>query len=116
LRQDSIDLLTQHPQDAAIREALVSALRYDSNPGVRIKSLEALGPYVKNDVSVRDAMIEAVLHDSNPGVRAEALHELQPVKADSSVRMALEYLADKDKDTFIRRQSRNMLNTTPEID
>jgi len=116
LRQDSIDLLTQRPQDAAIREALVSALRYDSNPGVRIKSLEALGPYVKNDVSVRDAMIEAVLHDSNPGVRAEALHELQPVKADSSVRMALEYLADKDKDTFIRRQSRNMLNTTPEID
>jgi len=116
VRQDSIDLLTQHPQDAAIREALVSALRYDTNPGVRIKSLEALGPYVKNDVTVRDAMIEAVLHDSNPGVRAEALHELQPVKADSSVRMALEYLADKDKDTFIRRQSRNMLNTVPEID
>lgn len=116
LRQDSIDLLTQRPQDAAIREALVSALRYDTNPGVRIKSLEALGPYVKNDVTVRDAMIEAVLHDSNPGVRAEALHELQPVKADSSVRMALQYLADKDKDTFIRRQSRNMLNTTPEID
>lgn len=116
LRQDSIDLLTQRPDDAAIREALVSALRYDSNPGVRIKSLEALGPYVKNDVAVRDAMIEAVLHDANPGVRAEALHELQPVKADSSVRMALQYLADKDKDTFIRRQSRNMLNTLPEID
>ena len=116
LRQDSIDLLTQRPDDAAIREALVSALRYDTNPGVRIKSLEALGPYVKNDVTVRDAMIEAVLHDSNPGVRAEALHELQPVKADSSVHMALQYLADKDKDTFIRRQSRNMLNTTPEID
>jgi HEAT repeats/Putative zinc-finger len=116
VRQDSIDLLTQRPQDAAIREALVSALRYDTNPGVRIKSLDALGPYVKNDVAVRDAMIEAVLHDSNPGVRAEALHELQPVKADSSVRMALQYLADKDKDTFIRRQSRNMLNTTPEID
>jgi hypothetical protein len=116
LRQDSIDLLTQRPDDAAIREALVSALRYDTNPGVRIKSLEALGPYVKNDVTVRDSMIEAVLHDSNPGVRAEALHELQPVKADSSVRMALQYLAEKDKDTFIRRQSRNMLNTTPEID
>ena len=94
----------------------MSALRYDTNPGVRIKSLEALGPYVKNDVTVRDAMIEAVLHDSDPGVRAEALHELQPVKADSSVHMALQYLADKDKDTFIRRQSRNMLNTTPEID
>ncbi|HLH07304.1 MAG TPA: HEAT repeat domain-containing protein [Terriglobales bacterium] len=116
VRQDSIDLLTQRPQDAAIREALVSALRYDTNPGVRIKSLDALGPYVKNDVSVRDAMIEAVLHDTNPGVRAEALHMLQPVKADSSVRMALQYLADKDKDTYIRRQSRNMLNTLPEID
>ncbi len=78
----------------------MSALRYDTNPGVRIKSLEALGPYVKNDVTVRDAMIEAVLHDSNPGVRAEALHELQPVKADSSVHMALQYLADRRQRYF----------------
>src|SRR5215813_4864111 len=33
VRIDSIDLLTQKPEDARIREALIYALRYDKNPG-----------------------------------------------------------------------------------
>jgi hypothetical protein len=116
IRLNSVDALTKNPQDQKIREALIGSLRYDTNPGVRLKSLEALGPFVKEDVAVRDAVVEALLHDSNPGVRTEALQMLQPVKADGTVRMALQYLADKDKDTAIRRQSRAMLASLPEID
>ncbi len=116
IRMNSVDMLTKNPQDQKIREALVASLRYDTNPGVRLKSLEALGPYVKDDVTVRDAVVEALLHDANPGVRTEALQMLQPVKADGTVRMALQFLADKDKDTAIRRQSRAMLASLPEID
>ena len=52
-----------------VREALIYALRYDSNPGVRLKALEGLGAYVKDDVRVRDAVLEALMNDSNPGVR-----------------------------------------------
>jgi hypothetical protein len=116
IRLNSVDMLTKNPQDQKIREALVASLRYDTNPGVRLKSLEALGPYVKDDVTVRDAVVEALLHDGNPGVRTEALQMLQPVKADGTVRMALQFLAEKDKDAAIRRQSRAMLATLPEID
>jgi hypothetical protein len=116
IRLNSVDMLTKNPQDQKIREALIASLRYDTNPGVRLKSLEALGPYVKDDVTVRDAVIEALLHDGNPGVRTETLQMLQPVKADGTVRMALQFLAEKDKDTAIRRQSRAMLATLPEID
>ena len=32
-----------------VREALIYALQNDTNPGVRLKSLDALGNYVKND-------------------------------------------------------------------
>ena len=87
---DSIDVLTQGSEDNAVREVLIEALRYDKNPGVRLKSLDALKGYVRDDVHVRDAVVEALLHDNNAGVRQEAISLLDAVKADTSVRSALD--------------------------
>lgn len=116
IRLNSIDALTKQPEDSKIREALIASLRFDNNTGVRLKTLEALGPYVKDDVVVRNAVVEALLHDNNPGVRSLALQMLQPVKADGTVRMTLQFLSEKDKDQAIRRQSRAMLASLPQID
>jgi HEAT repeats/Putative zinc-finger len=116
VRMDSVDLLTQRPEDARVREALVYALRYDSNPGVRLKAVNALSPYVKSDVRVRDTMLEALLNDSNSGVRTQALNALEPVRADSSVRSVLQRLAQGDKNQYIRSQARTALAQLPEID
>src|SRR6266576_3988450 len=112
VRMDSVDLLTQTPNDAHVREALLYALRYDSNPGVRLKAIESLGSYVKDDVRVRDAVLEALVNDSNPGLRAQALRMLEPVRADSSVRVVLEKLAEKDPNQYIQSQARNVLAQT----
>ena len=116
VRMDSVDLLTQTPNDAHVREALLYALRYDSNPGVRLKAIESLGSYVKDDVRVRDGVLEALVNDSNPGLRAQALRLLEPVRADSSVRVVLQRLADKDPNQFIQSQARNVLAQTAGID
>jgi hypothetical protein len=116
VRMDSVDLLTQKPQVSAVREALVYALRYDSNPGVRLKALDGLGSFVKDDVRVRDVVLEALVNDSCPGVRTEALKLIDPVKADSSVRAVLMTLAAKDESAYIKSQSRMMLAQLPEID
>ena len=116
LRMDSVDLLTQQPANPNVREALIYALRYDSNPGVRLKALEGLGPYVKDDVRVRDSILEALMSDSNPGVRTQALHLIEPVRADSSVRIVLEKLAKTDHNTYIRSQARTLVAQLPEID
>jgi HEAT repeat protein/putative zinc finger protein len=116
VRMDSVDLLTQEPNNTHVREALMYALRYDSNPGVRLKALDGLGPYVKNDPRVRDAMLEALVQDSNPGARAEAMHLLEPVRADSSVRVVLGKLAQSDQNQYIRSQARIMLSQLPEFD
>ena len=75
------------------------ALQNDTNPGVRLKSLSALGSYVKEDVRVRDAVLGALVSDSNSGVRIEALRLIEPVKADGSVRGVLMALAAKDQST-----------------
>jgi hypothetical protein len=116
VRMDSVDLLTQEPNNSHVREALIYALRYDSNPGVRLKALDGLGGFAKSDPRVRDALLEALAQDSNPGVRTDALRLLQPVRADSSVRLVLQKLAKNDQNQYIRSQARLMLAQMPEFD
>ncbi len=116
VRMDSIDLLKQKPDDGRVREGLVFSLRYDSNPGVRLKALEALQGQVKQDIRVRNAMLEALLNDNNPGVRTGALKALEQVKADTSVRQALQQLAKDDPNPFIRSESRRVLASVQAMD
>jgi hypothetical protein len=116
VRMDSVDLLMKKPDDTHVREALIYALRYDSNPGVRLKALEGLAPYVRDDVRVRDALLEALMNDGNPGVRTQALQSLRPVRADSSVRVVLQSLAENDKNQYIRSQARTMVAQLGEMD
>ncbi|HEX8926363.1 MAG TPA: HEAT repeat domain-containing protein [Terriglobales bacterium] len=115
VRMDSVNLLTQQPNNEHVREALLYALRYDSNTGVRLKALDGLGPYVKSDTQVRDAVLEALMSDANPGIRIEALRLLDPVRADSSVRIVLQRLAQKDENRYIRSQARAMVAQMPEM-
>src|ERR1700719_1206999 len=115
VRMDSVDLLTQQPNNLHVREALLYALRYDSNAGVRLKALDSLGPYVKDDVQVRDSVLESLMSDANPGIRIEALRLLVPVRADSSVRIVLERLAAKDENRYIRSQARTLVAQLPEM-
>jgi hypothetical protein len=116
VRMDSVDLLTQEPNNTHVREALIYALRYDSNPGVRLKALDGLGAYVKSDTRVRDAVLEVLMEDSNPGVRTQALRLLEPVRADSSVRVVLQKLAKSDRNPYIQSQARSTLQQLSEID
>jgi hypothetical protein len=116
VRMDSVDLLTQKPDDTRVREALMYALHYDNNPGVRLKAIEGLGSFVKDDMRVRDAVLGALVSDTNPGVRTQALHLLEPVKADSSVRAVLQRLAENDQNQYIRSQARTVMAQLPEID
>ena len=116
VRLNSVDALTSKADDPRVRETLTYALRYDSNPGVRLMALDGLGSYVKDDIRVRNAVLEALLNDSNLGVRSGALHALDPVRADSSVRMALQQLSKEDPSEYIRTESKRMLASMPSID
>src|SRR5271166_252756 len=116
VRLNSVDALTSKADDPRVRETLTYALRYDSNPGVRLMALDGLGSYVKDDIRVRNAVLEALLNDSNLGVRSGALHALDAVRADSSVRMALQKLSKEDPSEYIRTESQRMMASMPSID
>ncbi|MBI2681736.1 MAG: HEAT repeat domain-containing protein [Acidobacteriales bacterium] len=115
VRMDSVNLLTKRPEDEHVREALMLSLRYDRNPGVRLKALEGLKPFVDSDQRVRDAMLEALIRDSNPGVRTEAIRALRSRVADTSVRQALEVMANQDSNKFIRSESRRILAASADL-
>jgi putative zinc finger protein/HEAT repeat protein len=116
VRLDSVDLLTQTPNDTNVREVLMYSLQNDSNPGVRLKALDGLSEFVKSDVRVRNAVLQALISDANIGVRMDALRLVEPLKADSSVRSVLTKLAQADQNASIRSQARTMLAQTPEMD
>jgi anti-sigma factor RsiW len=116
VRMDSVDLLTQAPNESHVREALIYALHNDSNPGVRLKALDGLSPFVAQDVQVRDAVLQSLITDSNNGVRMQALRLVDPLKADSSVHSVLTKLAQADQNPSIRSQARTMLAQVPELD
>lgn len=121
VRDDSVGLLAAECraghscQPSGIREALMVALRYDRNPGVREKALDGLQPYVSQDLRVRDAVLEALLNDTDPQIRTEAINILEPVEADTSVRQVLQSVAQSDRNAKIRLVSRQVLSHVPQI-
>jgi hypothetical protein len=121
VRDDSVGLLAAECraghscQAAGIRDALMVALRYDKNAGVREKALKGLEPYVVQDVRVRDAVLEALLNDADPRIRTESINILEPVEADTSVRQVLHSVANSDRNPHIRTASMQVLSRVPEI-
>ncbi len=121
VRDDSVGLLAAECraghscQAAGIRDALMVALRYDKNAGVRLKALQGLEPYVAQDVRVRDAVLEALLNDNDARVRSSAVSILEPVEGDMSVRQVLHSVANSDQSAQIRTVSRQVLQHEPEI-
>jgi hypothetical protein len=125
VRVDSVGLLAAQCREGhdcndadnggRVRQALMASLRYDKNPGVRLKALEGLAPYVAQDQAARDSVLEALLHDDNPGVRTQAIQMLSPVEADSSVRQVLHTVANDDRNPYLRTVSQETLAQGPEI-
>ena len=116
VRMDSVDVLTQAPDDSRVREALMYALQNDTNPGVRLKALDGLSTFVRQDPQVRDGVLRALISDTNSGVRMQALRLVEPMKTDSNVRSVLTRLSQTDQNASIRSQARTMLAQMPEMD
>lgn len=127
VRSDSVALLASEcraghrcgglPTDdpTSLRGALMVSLRYDKDPGVRLKAIEGLQRYVDQDQRVRDAMLEALLHDGSASVRKRAIAMLEPVQSDSSVRQVLRTVSAQDDNPYIRTASYQALQSADGI-
>lgn len=98
-----------------VRGALLVSLRYDKDPGVRLKALEGLEAYIGQDQRVRDAVLETLAHDPDADVRMAAVSLLAPVQHDSSVRKVLRTVSTQDENPYIRTVSFNTLQGSDSI-
>lgn len=125
VRTDSVALLANEcraghecadgPDGTGIRKGLLTSLRHDKNPNVRMKALEGLQPYVAQDQSVRDALLSALMHDSNADVRMRAISMLEPVESDTSVQQVMRTVSTSDDNPYIRNVSTHALAGTADI-
>ncbi len=90
-------------QDPEIQRLLLTALREESNAGVRVEALTVLKDG-KSDANVRRALLEAVVHDPNPGVRMRALDGLKRFEADAEIRKTLSQVLLTDANPGVRMQ------------
>lgn len=98
--------------DLEIRDALVTALRTDSNAGVRGEAFNALSRY-PFDEEIRDAMIYALMFDDNPALRISAINRLQEQGTalfDENMVRVLRTRMVLDENAYIRTKARTVLS------
>lgn len=95
-------------QDPRIQALLLTAVREESNPGVRVDSIRVLNNSTDSE-QIRQALIYALTHDPNSGVRLKALEGLKSYAGDASVRHTLAGVLLKDDDPGVRVQAIDLL-------
>jgi len=95
-------------RDPRIQALLLSAVREETNPGVRVESIGMLKDSMDSEV-VRKALMDAVSHDPNAGVRLKALEGLKQYAGDAAVRTTLANVLLKDDNAGVRGQAIDLL-------
>jgi len=97
-------------QDPHIEDLLLSAVREESNPVVRVASIRILNGNADSE-QVRRALVDALTRDPNAGVRLKALEGLKPYGGDPLVRRTLANVLLKDDNPDVRIQAIDLLTT-----
>ena len=95
-----------------IKDALVTALKTDSNAGVRGEAFNALSRY-PFDEGIRDALIHTLVFDENPALRINAINRLQeqvPASFDEDLERVLRSRMVTDENAYIRTRARTVLS------
>jgi len=94
--------------DGNIQRLLMAAARDESDPGVRVESVDILKDHAAS-AEVRAALLNSAAHDGNPGVRMKALEGLKSFAAEGEVRETLAQILLKDDNPGVRIQAIDML-------
>ncbi len=94
--------------DPGIQRVLLTAVRDEANPGVRVESMDALQNQASS-IEVRRALSEALMRDPNPGVRLKALEGLKRFATDPEVRKILSQVLLQDANPGVRIQVIDLL-------
>ncbi len=97
----------------SLRGALIEAVKFDENAGVRKRALSVLAEMPRR-ADVQRALIHVLVHDPNPGLRVAAITALESdavgeVSLDQETLRQLEQSVSSEKNDFIRLRSKALL-------
>lgn len=103
--------ITDSIDNPEVQRLLAYSLVKESNPGVRINTVEALRNNVVPDgrKEIRQALMTAAVTDENPVVRSEALAALESYPADRELQKTLINVLRFDRNSKVRMDAVNML-------
>lgn len=104
-RMDAVELLSRQPDNRQVKEALIRALIEDDNLGVRLRALQSLKPFAKEDKDVQAAFMNALAYDEAAGVRIQAIEALRPFAHDDSVSKTVQEVTKDDDNPYIKLQA-----------
>jgi hypothetical protein len=104
-RMDAVELLSRQPDSRQVKEALIRALIEDDNLGVRLRALQTLKPFAKQDKDVQAAFMKALAYDEAAGVRIQAIEALRPFAHDDSVSKTVQEVTKDDDNPYIKLQA-----------
>lgn len=94
--------------DRKIAQLLLTAVRDQANPGLRVESIEILKRQPESS-DVREALLYALEHDLNPGIRLKAIEGLKPMAGEPDVRRTLVRALQHDDNAGVRVQAIDLL-------
>lgn len=99
--------------DPRIKSALISALKHDSNPGVRREALLVLSRF-RMDKDIKDAFLFTLANDKNAGLRVAAINSLQTenpekIQSDQELIKILKQKSQDDQNDYIRIRAKAVL-------
>lgn len=99
--------------DDRVQQALAHAMVNDHNPGIRLRSVNAVGAQSLKlpDRELKAALVSALKSDTNPGVRREALRVLQGFQFDEEIKDAFLHALMHDTNSGVRIAAINALDS-----
>lgn len=100
--------------DPVIQKLLATALVTQSNPGLRLKTVNAISSQIESenfnhDPKTKSSLITAMKVDENPAVRREALNALIKFPFDDEIRDAFLFVLSNDRNSGMRVSAINAL-------
>ena len=103
--------------DTEIQKVLARSLIDNENPGIRLKTVNAILSENKAGTSdvLKDALLNAMMYDNNPGVRKEAMNALFNLQFDDKIQDAMIHVLQNDKNSGLRIQAINCLGVKNDL-
>ncbi len=118
LKLKTINTIASQPMeklkvDQKVKEALITSLKVDENPGVRREALNVLMRF-PIDPEIRDAFLFVLSNDPNSGLRVAAINALSnfkinDVSLDDEIINVLNEKAQSDENEFIKLRAASLL-------